>query len=107
MAELWGPLSQTRPAAVTLTASYTVPALKRSTIEVIICNLGAATTVRLSHAIGGAADTLAQYLLYDYAVPVTDTKVTARFTVKAADVIRVYSTSGDVTFNINGIEEDV
>jgi len=106
MADLWGALAQVIPAATTLTTGYTVPAAKRGTVEVVICNRGGAATVRLSHAIGGAADTGAQYLLYDFVVPAGETKVTARITVAATDVIRVYSTTATVAFNINGIEED-
>lgn len=106
MADLWGALAQSLPAATTLTDAYTVPALKRATVEVVICNRGGAAVVRLSHAIAGAADTGAQYLLYDYALAAGEAKGTARFTVAAADVVRVYSDTGTVSFNINGIEED-
>lgn len=107
MSEVWGVLGQFLPAATTLTDAYTVPASKRSTIEAVICNRAGATTVRLSHAIGGAADATKQYLLYDYALGANDTLTTARLTASAADVIRVYSNSGSVAFNINGIEEDM
>lgn len=105
MADLFGALAQSAPAATTLTDAYTVPAAKRATVEVVICNRSSATTVRLQHAIGGAASANAQYLLYDYALGANESKSTANFTLDAADVVRVYSTSGNVTFNINGIEE--
>ena len=107
MADKWGALAQSAPAAVTLTLAYTVPAGKQCTVEVVICNRGAAATVRLSHAIAGAADAVAQYLLYDYAISGGESKVTSRFTVNAADLLRVYASTATVTFNINGIEEDV
>lgn len=106
MADLFGALAQVAPAATTLTAGYTVPALKRATVEVVICNRGGAATVRLSHAVNGAADTAAQYLLYDFVIPAGETKVTAQLSMNTADVIRVYSTTATVAFNINGIEED-
>jgi hypothetical protein len=105
MTDVWGALAQSLPAATTLTDTYTAPAAKHATVEVVICNRAGAATVRLSHAIGGAGDTGAQYLLYDYAVAANDSKTTARFTVKAADVVRVYSSTGTVAFNVNGIEE--
>lgn len=107
MADVWGTLAQSAPAATTLTAAYTTPALKRSTVEVIICNRSTATTVRLSYAIGGAVDATSQYLLYDYALGDNASISTTRITTKASDVLRVYSTSGNVTFQVNGIEEDV
>ena len=106
MADLWGALAQSAPAATTLTAAYTVPSLRHATVEVVICNRGTDATVRLSHAIGGAADSAAQYLLYDLPIAAGESKATARFTAKAGDVIRVYASSADVSFNINGIEED-
>ena len=48
----------------------------------------------------------AQYWLYDYPLLANNTQVTARLTLAAGDVVRVYSGSGSVSFNINGIEED-
>lgn len=104
MSETWGALAQSLPAATTLTDIYT--AGKRGTVEVIACNRSSSTTIRISHAINGAADTGAQYLIYDAVLASGETKVTARFTVRAGDILRGYSASGAVAFNINGIEED-
>jgi hypothetical protein len=106
MADLWGALAQSAPAATTLTDAYTVPTAKNATIEVVACNRASDTVVRVQHAIGGAASAVTQYWLYDYPLLANDTQVTARLTVMAGDVIRVYSGSGSVTFNVNGIEED-
>lgn len=105
MTDIWGALAQSAPAATTLTAAYTVPASKHATVEIIICNRGLDTTVRLSHAIAGAANSTVQYLLWDFPLVAGDSKVTSRFTLRATDVVRVYSASGDVSFNVNGIEE--
>lgn len=106
MAEAWGALAQVSPSAATLTTAYTVPANKRATIEVVICNRNAATNaVRVSHAIGGAADAVTQYLLYDYGIAANGSVTTAKFTVNAGDVVRVYTTNAGTSFNINGIEE--
>jgi hypothetical protein len=107
MADLFGALAQSAPAAATLTPAYTVPAGKRATVEVVACNRSVTTTIRLQHAINGAASANAQYLLYDLPLTGNESKVTAQFTVTAGDVVRVFSASGSVTFNINGIEEDV
>jgi len=105
VADIFGALAQTMPAATTLTASYTCPAGKRATVQVTACNRGATGTIRLSHAINGAADTGAQYLLYDAALAAATSTTTQRFTVTAGDVIRVYASHNAVAFNINGIEE--
>ncbi|MGL5734257.1 MAG: hypothetical protein ACRCYS_05255 [Beijerinckiaceae bacterium] len=106
MADLFGALAQVVPAATTLTDAYAVPALRRATVEVVICNRGGAATVRLSQAVGGAADASAQYLLYDFVIPAGETKVSAQISASSGDVFRVYATTASVAFNINGIEED-
>lgn len=104
MSEVWGALAQASPG--TLSDIYTVPAGKRGTVEIIMCNVGSAALVSLSQAPEGAADNPVQYLLYDAAIDAGDTRTTARLTVTAGDVIRGFSDTGDVSFNVNGIEED-
>jgi hypothetical protein len=88
MTDVWGALAQSLPAATTLTDVYTAGADKQGTVEVIACNRGSSTTIRISHAIGGAADTGAQYLIYDATLAAGETKVTTRFTVRAGDILR-------------------
>jgi len=104
--EVWGTLAQVSSAATTLTDIYTCPAGKRATVELILCNRSTTTNVRWSYAINGAADAVAQYMLYDFALSGNIAISTARITIKAGDVLRVYSVSGNVTFQVNGIEED-
>lgn len=107
MSAVWGTLGQTRPAATTLTVCYTVPALKHSAVQVIITNVGAgAATVRVSHAINGAADALAQYVIYDMTLTIAASSSTAKIALRAGDIIRVYASTADVAFNVNGIEDD-
>lgn len=106
MADVWGVLNQSKPAATTLTDAYTCPASKHATVEVVLCNVGSDSTVRMSHAIAGAANALSQYYLYDFPLLAGESKVTVRITLRATDVLRVYSNTGDVAFTTNGIEED-
>ena len=105
MTDVWGALGQALPTATTLTDIYTVPAAKHATVEVVSCNTGIAATIRVSHAIGGAADAAKQYMLYDFPLAAADTKVTARFTMSAGDKLRAYASTATVAFNVNGIEE--
>ena len=70
------------------------------------CNRASDTVIRLQHAITGAASAVSQYLTYDLPLLANDTTVSVRFTMAESDVLRVYSGSGSVTFNVNGIEED-
>jgi hypothetical protein len=104
---VWGSLGQLNPAATTLTAVYTVPALKHSAVTVVASNTGgSAATIRISLAVAGAADNIKQYLVYDLSLGVGESYATSKFTVSASDVIRVYSSTANVSFNVNGIEED-
>ena len=105
MADRWGALAQSAPGATTLTDAYTVPSGVVATVEVVACNRGPATSVRVAHAVAGEANANKQYLLYDYALTDNDAITTRAFTVSETDVVRVYSASGDVSFTINGIEE--
>lgn len=106
MAEARKVLGQSKPAATTLTALYTVPASTQVVgSSLVVCNQGAATTFRVSVAIAGAADTPAQYLAYDVAIGANITIVyTLGFTLGAADVVRVYNTLATVSFNLFGVE---
>lgn len=101
-------LGQSAPAATTLTALYTVPALTNTTVSSItVCNTSATpTTFRISVAVGGAADAVSQYLFYDVTIAGNDSFVaTVGLTLAATDVIRVYATLATLSFSAFGIEE--
>jgi hypothetical protein len=106
MADTFKSLAQLQPGAAVLTALYTVPVGKSAIISsVTVCNLGAASTWRLSIAIGGALDDPKQYLYYEVPHGARDTFVaTIGITLSAGDVIRVYSASGTFSFNLSGVE---
>lgn len=96
--------AQSIPAATTLTDAYTVPALTTAVLSsIVVCNQGSSTTFRIAHSIAGAADTAAQYLYYNQAIAANATfTATLGITLTAGDVIRVYSVTGNVSFNIYG-----
>lgn len=106
MADAYKVLGQNKPGAVTLADLYTVPALTQtSTSSIVICNQGAATTVRVSVAPAGAADALAQYQMYDVPLDDNETKaLTLGITLATTDKIRCYSVSGSVSFSAYGVE---
>ena len=107
MATTYKVLGQSSPLAATLTAAYTVPALTTATVSTItVANQSAtATAFRISVAIAAAADTPAQYLYYDIAIPGNDTfATTIGITLGAGDVVRVYNTLATLSFNIFGVE---
>ena len=101
-------LGQSAPAATTLTALYTVPAVTKATGTTLwVCNRGAtATTFRVSIAVAGAADTNAQYIIYDQSINGNDTfAATTGFCLATTDVVRVYAGNANLSFNLHGIEE--
>lgn len=107
MADTTKVLAQTAPSATTLTDSYTVPWATMTTISsVVVCNRGGtAATFRLSAAVAGAADATKQYLYYDVPLAANDTFIaTIGLTLNATDVLRVYASNGNLSFNTFGVE---
>lgn len=75
--------------------------------SISVCNTHATNldTVRISVAIGGAADTIAQYICYNTDIlPKGSFILTVGITMAATDIIRVYSLNGTSSFNIFGVE---
>lgn len=100
-------LGQSAPAATTETALYTVPASTETIISsIVICNRGSsAGTYRIYVAINGAAAANAQYLVYDATIQAKETvALTLGVTLDATDVLRVYASSADMSFNAFGSE---
>lgn len=107
MAEVVKVLGQSKPAAATLTALYTVPALTTAVgSSLMVCEQsGVATTFRVSVAVAGAADAVAQYIVYDAPLQANESKAfTIGLTLGAADVVRVQSLSGSVSLSLFGAE---
>lgn len=107
MATTYKVLAQSAPSATTNTDIYTVGAGKQTVISTVtVCNRsGSAATFRI--AVRPNAATLANehYVCYGVSVPPTDTiALTLGMTVDAADVITVYASSADLTFNLFGSE---
>ncbi len=89
-----------------LTAAYTAGA-KAVVSSLVICNRDPdnSAKIRVSVAVGGAADDSKQYLYYDLDVDAADTFIaTIGVTMAAHDVIRVYTDNATVSFNFFGVE---
>jgi hypothetical protein len=98
---------QSYPAAQVLTDLYTCPngtSLVGSSFS--FCNQAPySAKVRFSVAVGGAADDTKQYMYYDLVIDPNDTFVgTLGMTLAAADVVRCYSDTGTVSFNLFGVQ---
>lgn len=107
MAETIKVLGQSAPAVTTLTDLYTVPALTSTVASTItVCNQNAVKIrFRVSIAVAGAADTAHQYLYYDVQVLANDSfTATIGVSLATTDVVRVYSDTANVSFNLFGTE---
>lgn len=100
-------LGQSAPLATTLTDLYTVPAATQTVVSSIVCcnRDSVAIKFRISVAIAGAADAVAQYLYWDVNLNVGDTYVAVLgITLAATDKIRVRSTTANTSFSAFGVE---
>jgi hypothetical protein len=107
MAVVYKVLAQSAPAATTNTDIYTVGAGKQAVISTIaVCNRSAtAATYRIAIRVAGAAIANEDYIVYDVAVPGADSiTLTIGITLGAADVITVYASTANLSFNLFGSE---
>ena len=107
MADVLKVLGQVKPVAATLTTLYTVPATGQTTTSSLVaCNTHSGNSnIRVSVAVNGAADDLKQYIYYDHQISAKDSHVAVLgMTLNEGDVVRVYSDSGYVAFNLFGVE---
>ena len=104
MADALKIVGQSNPAAVTLTALYTVPASTSFTGSVYVANRGAATSFRVGLSPAGAADALTHYIAYDAVIAANQIIQLAGIALATTDVIRVYATLATLTFTAQGVE---
>ena len=100
-------LAQSTPSATTATTLYTVPSATSAVVSTItVCNRGtAAASYRI--AVRPAGNTLANqhYLAYDVAIAANDTTaLTLGITLATTDVITVYASTANFSFNVFGSE---
>lgn len=107
MATTYKVLGQSAPSATTNTDIYTVPAGTQAVISTIsVCNR---TQGELSFriAVRPNGETLANkhYIAYDSKVSGQDSLfITVGVTADAGDVITVYSSTADISYNVYGSE---
>ena len=105
--ETYKVIAQGNPAATTLTDIYTVPALTQAVISTLLVTNRANGTrsFRISIAVAGAADSNEQYIAYDTSLAGNGVQeFTIGATLGAGDVIRVYASAADLSFNVFGTE---
>jgi hypothetical protein len=107
MATAYKVLGQSAPAATTATALYTCPSATQTVISTIsVCNRGSSSgTFRISVRPNGATLANQHYLAFDAAIAAKDTLfITVGATIDAADVLEVYASTADFSFNAFGSE---
>ncbi len=100
-------LGQVAPSATTLTTLDTVPSATQAVVSTIsICNRAAtAATYRIAIRPAGAAIANEHYIAYDAPIAANNsTFITVGITLGATDVISVYASTADLSFNAFGSE---
>ena len=107
MATTYKVLGQSNPSATTLTTLYTVPSATQAVVSsIVVANLTAtAATFRIAVRPAGASITNAHYVGYDITVGASDSTVlTMGITMDATDVLSVYASTANLTFQAYGSE---
>ena len=100
-------LGQSAPSATTETTLYTVPASKSTVVSSItICNRGLTKgTFRIAVRPSGAVISNQHYIAYNAVMDVGSfTALTLGITLATTDVITVYASTSDFSFNAFGSE---
>lgn len=106
MAQVVKTLGQQAPAAATPTDLYTVPASTATVCNsYIVCNRGDTdATFRFSVSLGGGATADKDYYHYDKRIAAHDTYYGGSFSLSTTDVVRVYASTANLSFNLSGLE---
>lgn len=107
MATTYKVLGQVNPSATTATTAYTVPSATQTIVSSIsVCNqASSAATYRIAVRPAGATLAAQHYVVYGATVPASDTSIlTIGLTLGATDVVTVYASSANLSFNLYGSE---
>jgi glucose-6-phosphate dehydrogenase assembly protein OpcA len=107
MATTYKVLGQLAPSATTATTLYTVPAATSSIISTLVVanRANTAATYRIAIRVAGATLANEDYLAYDVTVGANDsTTLTLGITLAATDVVTVYASTANLSFNAFGSE---
>lgn len=100
-------LGQTAPSATTNTTLETVPSATQAVVSTIsVCNRAATSaTYRIAVRPAGAALSNEHYIAYDAPIAANNTTfITVGVTLAATDVITVYASTANLSFNAFGSE---
>jgi glucose-6-phosphate dehydrogenase assembly protein OpcA len=107
MATTYKVLAQSAPSATTATNAYTVPSSTSAVVSTIVVANRAASPATYRIAVRPAGATLANqhYIAYDVTVGASDsTTLTLGITLATTDVVTVYASTANLSFNVFGSE---
>jgi hypothetical protein len=107
MPKVYKVLAQSAPSATTNTDIYTVGAGKSIVVSTIaVCNRGTSSaSYRIAVRPAGASIANQHYIAYDVVIAANDTTaLTIGITLAATDVVTVYASTANFSFNIFGSE---
>jgi hypothetical protein len=107
MATSYKVLGQSAPSATTNTTLYTCPSATETVISslVVANQAGTSATYRIAIRPNGAAISNEHYIVYDATIAAnTTTAYTLGVTIDATDVVTVYASSANLSFNAFGSE---
>lgn len=107
MATTYKVLAQSAPSATTNTDVYTVGSGKSAVVSTLaVANRGTSSaTYRIAIRPSGATLANEHYIAYDATVPANDTiSLTLGITLAATDVVTVYASTANLSFNLFGTE---
>ena len=107
MPQTYKVLGQSAPLATTLTDLYTVPSATSAVVSTLtVCNRAAASkSFRLAVRPAGASIADEHYIAYDVVIAANDsTCLTLGLTLATTDVLSVYASAADLSFQAFGSE---
>ncbi len=107
MAATYKVLGQSAPSATTATTLYTVPSSTSSIVSTLtVCNRDSSSgTFRIAVRPSGTSLANQHYIVYDSTIAANDTVTfTLGITLATTDVITVYASSANMSFNAFGSE---
>ena len=107
MPTVYKTLGQSNPSATTATTLYTVPSATSTVVSTItVCNQAStAGTFRIAIRPAGASLAAQHYVAYDTPIAANDTvALTLGITLATTDVVTVYASSANMSFNAYGSE---
>jgi hypothetical protein len=106
MATTYKVLGQSKPAATTATTLSTCPSATQTVISsLVVTNQSTAGTFRIAVRPNGASLSGEHYIAYDAPIGANSfISLTLGLTIDASDVVTIYASTADMSFNAYGSE---